>query len=231
MLYGYSILLSEEDWRNFSQDYWGPVLTRFALRWGAGNLADAEDVASQTIVTSIKVAACRENGTRSRHSWQQVHLIIGGVRFLGVEQAVACGGAAPTKPHAIQRMAAISGGCVKSSAGQKKREFSDFLPLAVPLRCGGLGDRRRLAGLQSVRKIGRFPGVREKDSCSFANYGQALLGVDEHVDRQADRRIGYPTPPLPRMKCDFVRGCFARRLLGEQAPRRREAVWRLRARV
>ena len=38
---------SEEDWRCFLQDYWGPVC-RFALRWGAGNLNDAEDVASQT---------------------------------------------------------------------------------------------------------------------------------------------------------------------------------------
>jgi RNA polymerase sigma factor (sigma-70 family) len=38
---------SEEDWRCFLQDYWGPVC-RFALRWGAGNLADAEDVAAQT---------------------------------------------------------------------------------------------------------------------------------------------------------------------------------------
>ena len=38
---------NEEDWRDFLQDYWGPVC-RFALRSGAGNLADAEDTASQT---------------------------------------------------------------------------------------------------------------------------------------------------------------------------------------
>jgi DNA-directed RNA polymerase specialized sigma24 family protein len=38
---------SEEDWRDFMQDYWGPVC-RFALRWGAPSLADAEDVSSQT---------------------------------------------------------------------------------------------------------------------------------------------------------------------------------------
>jgi DNA-directed RNA polymerase specialized sigma24 family protein len=38
---------SEEDWRAFMVDYWGPVC-RFALRWGAANLDDAEDVAGQT---------------------------------------------------------------------------------------------------------------------------------------------------------------------------------------
>ena len=38
---------SEDDWRSFLGDYWGPVC-RFALRWGAPNLDDAEDVASQT---------------------------------------------------------------------------------------------------------------------------------------------------------------------------------------
>ena len=38
---------SEEEWRAFLQDYWGPVC-RFALRWGAPSLADAEDVSSQT---------------------------------------------------------------------------------------------------------------------------------------------------------------------------------------
>ena len=37
----------EEDWRAFLQDYWGPVC-RFALRWGAGDPAEAEEVASQT---------------------------------------------------------------------------------------------------------------------------------------------------------------------------------------
>jgi RNA polymerase sigma factor (sigma-70 family) len=36
-----------EDWQNFLADYWGPVC-RFALRSGAGQLSDAEDVAGQT---------------------------------------------------------------------------------------------------------------------------------------------------------------------------------------
>ncbi|MGA2255069.1 MAG: sigma-70 family RNA polymerase sigma factor [Thermoguttaceae bacterium] len=36
-----------EDWQSFLRDYWGPVC-RFALRSGAGQLSDAEDVASQT---------------------------------------------------------------------------------------------------------------------------------------------------------------------------------------
>lgn len=38
---------NEGDWRQFLQDYWGPVC-RFAARRGCNNLADAEDVASQT---------------------------------------------------------------------------------------------------------------------------------------------------------------------------------------
>ena len=38
---------SEEDWQHFLNDYWGPIC-RFSLRWGAENLDDAEDVASQT---------------------------------------------------------------------------------------------------------------------------------------------------------------------------------------
>lgn len=38
---------SEDDWRGFLKDYWGPIC-RFSLRWGARNLDDAEDVASQT---------------------------------------------------------------------------------------------------------------------------------------------------------------------------------------
>jgi RNA polymerase sigma factor (sigma-70 family) len=36
-----------EDWQDFLGDYWGPVC-RFALRCGAGQLNDAEDVAVQT---------------------------------------------------------------------------------------------------------------------------------------------------------------------------------------
>lgn len=38
---------SAEDWQGFLRDYWGPVC-RFALRSGAGQLSDAEDVAIQT---------------------------------------------------------------------------------------------------------------------------------------------------------------------------------------
>lgn len=38
---------TEEDWQAFWSLYWGPVC-RFALRFGAGGLADAEEVASQT---------------------------------------------------------------------------------------------------------------------------------------------------------------------------------------
>lgn len=38
---------SEEDWRCFLQDDWGPIC-RFSLRFGARNLDDAEEVASQT---------------------------------------------------------------------------------------------------------------------------------------------------------------------------------------
>lgn len=38
---------SEDDWRTFLGDYWSPVC-RFALRRGAANLDDAEDVAAQT---------------------------------------------------------------------------------------------------------------------------------------------------------------------------------------
>ena len=36
-----------EDWQDFLGDYWGPVC-RFALRSGAGQINDAEDVAAQT---------------------------------------------------------------------------------------------------------------------------------------------------------------------------------------
>ena len=38
---------SEEDWRGFLRDYWGPVC-RFALRSGARDLAEAEEIASHT---------------------------------------------------------------------------------------------------------------------------------------------------------------------------------------
>jgi DNA-directed RNA polymerase specialized sigma24 family protein len=37
----------EEDWRTFVGDYWGPVC-RFAQRWGAVHMDDAEDVALET---------------------------------------------------------------------------------------------------------------------------------------------------------------------------------------
>jgi DNA-directed RNA polymerase specialized sigma24 family protein len=38
---------SEADWQSFLQDYWGPVC-RFALRWGAGGMDEAEDAAAVT---------------------------------------------------------------------------------------------------------------------------------------------------------------------------------------
>ena len=38
---------SDEDWTRFFRDYWGPIC-RFALRWGATNLDEAEEVASHT---------------------------------------------------------------------------------------------------------------------------------------------------------------------------------------
>jgi RNA polymerase sigma factor (sigma-70 family) len=38
---------SEEDWQCFLHDYWGPIC-RFSLRFGAQNLDDAEEVASET---------------------------------------------------------------------------------------------------------------------------------------------------------------------------------------
>ncbi len=38
---------SQDDWRDFLSDYWGPVC-RFALRRGNGRLADAEDAAANT---------------------------------------------------------------------------------------------------------------------------------------------------------------------------------------
>ena len=38
---------SEEDSRIFLKDYWGPIC-RFSMRWGARDLDDAEEIASQT---------------------------------------------------------------------------------------------------------------------------------------------------------------------------------------
>lgn len=37
----------EDDWRLFLKDYWGPIC-RFSMRWGARDLDDAEEIASQT---------------------------------------------------------------------------------------------------------------------------------------------------------------------------------------
>ena len=50
---------SADDWRVFVHDYWGPVC-RFAMRSGAGQLSDAEDVAAQTFEVLL------ENGLLSR---------------------------------------------------------------------------------------------------------------------------------------------------------------------
>ena len=41
---------SQEDWRGFFRDYWGPVC-RFALRLGARDLHEAEDIAAQAFET------------------------------------------------------------------------------------------------------------------------------------------------------------------------------------
>ena len=38
---------TEEDWQGFLKDYWGPIC-RFSLRYGARDLDNAEDVASET---------------------------------------------------------------------------------------------------------------------------------------------------------------------------------------
>jgi DNA-directed RNA polymerase specialized sigma24 family protein len=39
---------SERDWRRFFEDYWGP-LCRFAIRWGARDSSEAEEIASHTL--------------------------------------------------------------------------------------------------------------------------------------------------------------------------------------
>ncbi len=44
---------SERDWREFLDDYWGPVCG-FATRWGGLAVQDAEDVAAETFQTLIQ---------------------------------------------------------------------------------------------------------------------------------------------------------------------------------
>lgn len=44
---------SNEDWRLFLTDYWGPTC-RFALRWGARNVDEAEEVASHTFAVLLE---------------------------------------------------------------------------------------------------------------------------------------------------------------------------------
>jgi DNA-directed RNA polymerase specialized sigma24 family protein len=44
---------SEEDWRRFLADYWGPVC-RFSLRWGARDFDDAEDIAGSTFQAIVE---------------------------------------------------------------------------------------------------------------------------------------------------------------------------------
>jgi len=46
---------SETDWRQFLEDYWGPIC-RFAMRWGGLNVADAEDVAAATFQALVQDA-------------------------------------------------------------------------------------------------------------------------------------------------------------------------------
>lgn len=44
---------SDRDWREFLDDYWGPVCG-FAMRWGGLTTHDAEDVAAETFETLIR---------------------------------------------------------------------------------------------------------------------------------------------------------------------------------
>ncbi len=44
---------SDLDWRDFLDDYW-PPLCAFAMRWGGLSLADAEDVAAETLQAIVK---------------------------------------------------------------------------------------------------------------------------------------------------------------------------------
>lgn len=44
---------SDTDWRDFLDDYW-PPLCAFAMRWGGLSLADAEDVAAETLQAIVK---------------------------------------------------------------------------------------------------------------------------------------------------------------------------------
>lgn len=44
---------SDTDWRQFVEDYWGPIC-RFAMRWGGLGLADAEDVTAATFQALIE---------------------------------------------------------------------------------------------------------------------------------------------------------------------------------
>ena len=44
---------SDVDWRDFLDDYW-PPLCAFAMRWGGLSLADAEDVAGETLQAIVK---------------------------------------------------------------------------------------------------------------------------------------------------------------------------------
>ena len=44
---------SDVDWRDFLDDYW-PPLCAFAMRWGGLSLADAEDIAAETLQAIVK---------------------------------------------------------------------------------------------------------------------------------------------------------------------------------
>ena len=46
--------------------------------------------------------------------------------------------------------------CQIGCQSEKNQRFPDFLTLALSLRCGGGGDRRRQAGLTAFRKSGGF---------------------------------------------------------------------------
>ena len=67
---------------------------------------------------------------------------------------------------------------LKSQAGvsnrlpvKKNQRFRDFLTPAVPLACGGGGDRRRQTGLTAFQNFGRFL------TC-FTRYGYLGRSVD-----------------------------------------------------
>jgi RNA polymerase sigma factor (sigma-70 family) len=61
---------NEGDWREFLDDYWGPICG-FAMRWGGLVVQDAEDVAAETFQTLIRsdlLVRWRENRAARLHT-------------------------------------------------------------------------------------------------------------------------------------------------------------------